>query len=89
MEIFYQDCLEKRTRWKGSDVSQTPELRLSGSSTGRVRQGERGAVLQHQGTAVLQGVCVCTWKRAMLCSQRTAQFYAYKNSRETIDKDHF
>lgn len=71
MEHFYRDCSEKRTQWKGSAICQPPELRLSDSSTGRVRQGERGAVVQHQGTAVLQGMCVhLETCKALVCSFR-------------------
>lgn len=70
----------------GNHVSQTPELSLSDSSTGRVRQGERGAA-EHQGTAVLQGMCVhLETCRAHGGLQRTVLHI--QNSCEPIDKAH-
>lgn len=85
---FNQDCSEKRTKWKGSDISQTPELRLSDSSTGRAKQCEQGAVVQHQATAVLQGMCVHLETCKALFTKDCAVL-RLQNSRETIDKDHF
>lgn len=61
----------------GNRVSHTPELSLSDSSTGRVRQGERGAA-EHQGTAVLQGMCVHLETCRALTEDCNAQFYTSK-----------
>lgn len=61
-----------------NDDSQTPELSLSDSSTGRVRQGERGAA-ELQGTAVLQGMRVHMQPCKALTKDCNAQLYTYKS----------